>query len=405
MMDDRISMLEDRITALEKLLKLVTLPDKNAILSELLNDAPRIYSFDFTSEKSDFSQWRLINADEISRKGKLVYKAVPFSKPYRKVYDPILANETVRLEAEKAKYIQVNIKCTAADNRPEHYIQIYFKTESDNEYSESKKIKIPCKCNTEQEITAELFSNKFWQGTITGIRLDLLEIDGIMEIKNLKVTSIPPSQSNSEDIVFSTEFKNRKTLDESGWKVINGEILDTDNKLLYKAVLSTQYRLCSDPVLVNDNIKADISNVRYVHLRCKGIPESNWNVYAQIYFKTIENNEYSQNKSVGMQYEKNKTVDLYIDMRVNNHWRGTLTGLRADIMETSGTMEIECIELIYDTPAASIGGWILYVENRLSENQCICDNIDDFECRIDDAECRIDELESRIDDLESQIEE
>ena len=106
-----------------------------------------------------------------------------------------------------------------------------------------------------------------------------------------------------------------------------------------------------------------------------------------------------------MQYEKNKTVDLYIDMRVNNHWRGTLTGLRADIMETSGTMEIECIELIYDTPAASIGGWILDVENRLSENQCICDNIDDFECRIDDAECRIDELESRIDDLESQIDE
>ena len=39
MMDDKISMLEDRITALEKLLKLVTLPDKNAILSELLNDA------------------------------------------------------------------------------------------------------------------------------------------------------------------------------------------------------------------------------------------------------------------------------------------------------------------------------------------------------------------------------
>ena len=101
--------------------------------------------------------------------------------------------------------------------------------------------------------------------------MDLLEIDGIMEIKNLKVTSVPPSQSNSEDIVFSTEFKNRKTLDESGWKVINGEILDTDNKLLYKAVLSTLYRLCSDPVLVNDNIKADISNVRYVHLRCKGI--------------------------------------------------------------------------------------------------------------------------------------
>ncbi len=100
--------------------------------------------------------------------------------------------------------------------------------------------------------------------------------------------------------------------------------------------------------------------------------------------------------------KKNKTVDLYIDMRVNNHWRGTLTGLRADIMETSGTMEIECIELIYDTPAASIGGWILDVENRLEDAEC---RIDDLECRIDDAECRIDELESRIDDLESQIEE
>ena len=78
MMDDRISMLEDRITALEKLLKLVTLPDKNAILSELLNDAPRIYSFDFTSEKSDFSQWRLINADEITEKENLSIKLCLF---------------------------------------------------------------------------------------------------------------------------------------------------------------------------------------------------------------------------------------------------------------------------------------------------------------------------------------
>ena len=132
----------------------------------------------------------------------------------------------------------------------------------------------------------------------------------------------------------------------------------------------------ADPRLYTDNVDVDSSLVKYLHVRFKGCLDKSklkgwydnnvyYNSYAQFYFKTDKDREWTQPKSITWYYCSGEIVDSYIEVK-NPLWCDRIVGIRFDPSEKiSGNIEVYLIELLGDVPAIGIGGWMKNVNNRL----------------------------------------
>ena len=88
-----------RLDRLEKMIGLLTARDDNQALGIILEDAKKVYSFDFTA-MSDFekSDWSLGASELVDGKNKLIFRPTPSERILGKRIDPKVQNDKINTE-------------------------------------------------------------------------------------------------------------------------------------------------------------------------------------------------------------------------------------------------------------------------------------------------------------------
>ena len=394
-MDERITRLEKRVSELEKLFALFSSADENEFRSRVLSDAPCLAVFDFTAPQSfEKLGWKLIHAvrDE-SVRDKLSFRAEKVLIRTEQC-DPILENDTLHLNVSDGVYADICCK-NINFNGWRNFFQIYYKSETDNRYSQSKRIEQNYLSPDIQHYHVKLPESI---GVLTGFRFDPLECAG-----DIALQTIVLRRTSDNAPLISFDFTKPDTLRD--WQLINVKATPENNYLKLTGIPTM--RAGFDPILVSPPMFAAIDNADYVILRCKGTPSPQYRGYtrAQIYFTTADSPEYSQDKCVWVQYSPGKTADLCFDMSKNPHWHGMLTGLRADVLECDGVMDVEQIKLLQKTPLSSTGKYLFDLLHKMHDLNDIRDTVDDVECMYSDIEARVENFEERLNNLESHPDE
>ncbi len=390
----KIEELESRISELEKAIRIITSSNRNTQLSELLNNASTVYSYDFTKNLT-LSPWSLSGAVEISHNKGFTFEGIKEKHKCGEGFDPIFQSPELNLDSNKARVLRVWFGSYPKFDTQQNGFKVYFKTQSENYYSESKSIWGKYTPNDRCFVGFVMKQHPLYNGKITGIRLDVFEGPGKIRIDKIEITDDPTTvKEPTSKVIYSADFTEENGFENSGFQVECGKITCTEKCVEFEATPVERFKEAFDPRLNNDEIVLDINNVRYIKLRCKCQNTSN-SPYAQIYFKTAEHNEYSQNKLVRQSYPTvGQFCDMFFDMKENSFWNGTLTGIRLDLLETCGIMSIQSIEMYNETPQSSVGGWVNSIEERLSQ-------IEDIEYFVQNAvydavECEIYDIVERV---------
>ncbi len=384
-----------RLDRLEKLIGLLTARDDNEALGIMLEDAKKVYSADFTAI-SDFekSDWKLGSAELVEGKNKLVFRPTPSERIVGKKVDPRVQNDKISMNITDVPTIYLSMR----SNLKIDLVKIYFATKENPVWSEWNCVRLRYNPGT-PTVYVDMSIVPNWYGTLTGLRIDPIEnnISGIVEILHINLVD------KNGSVVYEYDFTDTGNRENFDWTVEDAEILESNDSLKLNVFPVDVKRFIFDPMVLNDNIKLNVSRAKHVHIRIKTILENNpehrgwhndnvfYDAYLQVYFKTEYSNFYSQDKSVRVYYGSGSVVDVYADMSKNALWNGNLTGLRIDPVEgLNGSFEIELVEILEADKTVGVGGKLSNIENRLA-------NIEDM---MGDLESMYSDLEGRIDDLE-----
>ncbi len=169
--------------------------------------------------------------------------------------------------------------------------------------------------------------------------------------------------------LLTFDFTKSEYIKESGWEIRRAECTGTDGALSIKSVPCEEVRgVHVDPMIINNNVCFNASDVKYIHIRLKA-DISRHNCFVGIYFKTDSSPEYSQDKLLIWNYIPGSMCDLHI-CTCHPEWKGKITGVRIDPVEhTSGSIEIQLFELLYDVGAASLYSWDFTKHDFLKEGE------------------------------------
>jgi hypothetical protein len=121
--------------------------------------------------------------------GKLSVVSVP-AKITKQVYDPMLINDGLSIDASKVRYIHLRMKTSLFDRNRGTYrtslntncnaeMKLYFKTEGCDDYTEQRRISVHYLATDQmQDIYVDTSIHGSWHGTLTGLRLDPIENQG-----------------------------------------------------------------------------------------------------------------------------------------------------------------------------------------------------------------------------------
>ncbi len=120
--------------------------------------------------------------------GKLSVVSVP-AKIVKQVYDPMLINDDLSIDASKVRYIHLRMKTSLFDRNRGTFrvlnatcnaeMKLYFKTEGCTDYTEQRKFSVHYLATDQmQDIYIDTSIHGFWHGTLTGLRLDPIENQG-----------------------------------------------------------------------------------------------------------------------------------------------------------------------------------------------------------------------------------
>ena len=388
-------MIDARLARLEKMMSFLMARDDNEALSIMLEDAKRIYSIDFT-QSADFEKtdWKLGCSELVEGKNKLIFKPKPYERVYGKRIDPRVINDKIKIDISNVRTIYLSMRADMEISP----VKIYFTTLEYPKWSEKNCVNLRFSPGT---LTAyvDMSVLHWWFGTLTGLCIVPIDrdISGVVELLNINLVD------KNGSVVYEYDFTDAKNFENSDWSVENAEILEINNSLKLNVYPVDVKTLIFDPMIINDNINVNVNRAKCVHVRLKTILESSsdhavWrnkngyhDVCLQVYFKTENNNAYSQDKRVYANYRSGCMTDVYVDMSKNSLWNGNLTGLRIDPTEVvDGTYEIELVEILEADKNVGMGGKLSNIEKRLSN----------IEYMLDDLEGMYSDLEGRLDDLE-----
>ncbi len=358
---------EYRLKKLEKAISIIGAPNIQAQFKKMLEGSKCFYDYDFTKLNGTFAPWVLESATVTNMEGDLSFSSIASPIKYRTYYDPMLESPDFLLDSSKAKYVHVWFKSKPENQFGKVKMNIYFRTNFDNVLDESKVNSSMYLPNEKGNYYCADFSQYGkYCGTITGFRFDILECAGQIDVSRILITETSDPNSTA---YFEADFTQENGFEKSNFFVINGDVLSTDGVVSYKATELDEIHYAHDQRLINNEICLDIDNLnlRYVHVRYKVVAKRTQNAISQIYFKTRSDNNYTQSKSVRVAVTNGGMNDVYFDMKTNPAWQGTLTGLRADLLECEGDMTIELVEVLMETPETAIGGWVRSVEERLGK--------------------------------------
>ena len=123
----------------------------------------------------------------------------------KQVFDPMLTNDTLHVNIDKARYIHIRMKTSLFDRNRGTYrttcnincnaeMKLYFKTEGCADYTEQRKFGVHYLATDQmQDIYIDTTINGFWHGTLTGLRLDPIENQGAsFEISQIELLEGTP---------------------------------------------------------------------------------------------------------------------------------------------------------------------------------------------------------------------
>lgn len=198
--------------------------------------------------------------------------------------------------------------------------------------------------------------------------IKMLSANSDDEILKLSLTAAP--------VLYSCDFTDSFVLEKSAWHLDNGIVISQNGMLSFCTNDNVNVEHFADPRLYTDEACVDSSLVKYLHVKFKGRLDNSksngwydnnvyYNAYAQFYFKTDKEKEWTQSKSISFYYCSDETVDAYIEIK-HPLWRDKIVGIRFDPAEKIiGNIEMYLIELLGDVPSNGIGGWMKNVNNRL----------------------------------------
>lgn len=136
--------------------------------------------------------------------GKLSVVSVP-AKITKQVYDPMLINDDLSIDASKARYVHLRMKTSLFDRNRGTYrttlnincnaeMKLYFKTEGCDDYTERRCIGVHYLATDQmQDIYIDTSISGAWHGTLTGLRLDPIENQGAsFEISQIELLEGTP---------------------------------------------------------------------------------------------------------------------------------------------------------------------------------------------------------------------
>ena len=112
------------------------------------------------------------------------------AKITKQVYDPMLINDDLSIDASKARYVHLRMKTSLFDRNRGTYrttlnincnaeMKLYFKTEGCDDYTEQRRISVHYLATDQmQDIYVDTSIHGSWHGTLTGLRLDPIENQG-----------------------------------------------------------------------------------------------------------------------------------------------------------------------------------------------------------------------------------
>ena len=177
-------------------------------------------------------------------------------------------------------------------------------------------------------------------------------------------------------VVLRCDFTDSSTFENLSWRLGNAILKSKEGALSFDISDNKQAEHFADPIVSIFDIDVNASDVKYLHVVFKtNHPKESlrewynndvyYNAYAQFYFRTNNDRDWSQSKSLSIFYRSGELVDCYVEIK-NSLWRDRIIGIRFDPSEKLlGSAEIYLIELLSDTPANGIGGWMKNVNNRL----------------------------------------
>ena len=119
----------------------------------------------------------------------IAFTSIP-AKITKQVYDPMLINDDLSIDASKVRYIHLRMKTSLFDRNRGTYrttlnincnaeMKLYFKTEGCDDYTEQRCISVHYLATDQmQDIYIDTSIHGSWHGTLTGLRLDPIENQG-----------------------------------------------------------------------------------------------------------------------------------------------------------------------------------------------------------------------------------
>ena len=144
------------------------------------------YLCDFEENNPEARHWKLENASSIPSSNSIAFRTDPIDR-IKIFFDPILVNDRVDFDIGKAKHVHIRMRTDPIDQNLRGwtsnnkffnaYLNVYFKTESSNLYNEQKRIRLDYVAGAGTvDLYVDMSKNGFWNGRLTGFRLDPTEI-------------------------------------------------------------------------------------------------------------------------------------------------------------------------------------------------------------------------------------
>lgn len=156
------------------------------------------YMCEFDAQNPEIKSWHLVNATAIPSSNSIAFRTDLIDKK-KTVFDPYLVNDNVNFDIDRAKHVHIrmrtdpidqNLRGWSSNNKFYNaYLQVYFKTESSDVYNEQKRVRYDYVAGAGTvDLYVDMSKNGFWNGRLTGLRLDPTElIDARYEIELIEI--------------------------------------------------------------------------------------------------------------------------------------------------------------------------------------------------------------------------
>ncbi len=198
---------------------------------------------DFTSKNPyPTESIKFVNAERIEKDGALAFKIIPYYTK-KAVFDPLFENSKVNIDISEASHVHVRLKTTLDNPEARGWysnnvfynavMKIYFKNDISKEYGENKAVSVPYFAGRTIDLYADMTQNGYWNGQLTGLRIDPIEgTGGTFEIELIEILK-NTSKLKIGGFVKSMESKLHSLIEdiESRCDDLEGQIGDLEGQI------------------------------------------------------------------------------------------------------------------------------------------------------------------------------